>query len=347
MPKVSVIVPSFNLGKYIAQTIESVLNQTFQDFEIIITDDGSIDNSVSEIKKFKDERIKLFQLEKNSGFAYALNHSIPKSNGEYIALLSADDIFLPEKLQKQVDFLDNNPSIGAVFSLAELTNDKGVSITNKGILYQSIFNQPNRDRYRWLNHFFYYGNCLCHPSAVIRRSCIEDVGMYENNYLQLADFDMWVRLCMKYDIHIIEEKLVHFRIRDSEANASGNRPDARMRGDWEYYNILKLFFAIDNIDTCLKIFPELNDNYSNFIPHLIPFYVAMLSLKVDNAIYKLAALETLSNLLHLYPNELENMLGFTPIDFITLTGKYDLFGKETLRSRDKKWSAKFLRAVKL
>jgi glycosyltransferase involved in cell wall biosynthesis len=154
MPKVSVIIPSYNHEKYVREAIQSVLEQTYQDFEIVITDDGSRDRTVSIIKSFTDPRIKLFYFPKNRGAAVAVNHCIAEASGEFIALLNSDDAFVPKKLEKQVEFLDKNPKIGAVFSYAQFIDEDSKDITNTEHHYAKVFLQQNRSRFEWLNYFF-------------------------------------------------------------------------------------------------------------------------------------------------------------------------------------------------
>src|SRR5450631_4125746 len=115
MARVSVVIPSYNHGKYIAQCIESVLAQSFADLEVVITDDASTDDTVARIHAFRDPRVRLHTFPKNLGQCVALNASIRRSVGEYIAVLNSDDYFAPGKLERQVSFLDVNPEIGAVF----------------------------------------------------------------------------------------------------------------------------------------------------------------------------------------------------------------------------------------
>jgi len=123
MPKITVAIPSYNHEKYIAHAIRSVLEQTFQDFEIVITDDGSSDETLQVIREFTDPRIRIYCNEKNCGASAAMNNCIQQAKGEYIAILNSDDLFSPDKLEKQVDFLDKNPEIGAVFGYAQIIDD--------------------------------------------------------------------------------------------------------------------------------------------------------------------------------------------------------------------------------
>jgi glycosyltransferase involved in cell wall biosynthesis len=153
MPRVTVIIPSYNHEKFVGEAIQSVLNQTYQDFEIVITDDGSTDQSVSIIKSFTDPRIKLFCFDKNQGACVAGLKCRSEAKGEFIALLNSDDVFAPDKLEKQVRFLEQNPEIAAVFSYAQIIDEEGNDFSNDHV-YKQIFIQPNRTRFEWLNYFF-------------------------------------------------------------------------------------------------------------------------------------------------------------------------------------------------
>ena len=229
-PKVSIAIPSYNHGKYISETIESILNQTFQDFEIIITDDGSTDNTVEVIKSFKDDRIKLFVFEENQGACKALNNCIINSKGKYFAYISSDDVWENDKIEKQVKYLDENPSTPVVFTKVKIIDEESNQFTETDHYYYSIFEQENRPRSEWLNHFFYFGNIICHPSIMIKRSVYDEIGLYNERLVNMPDFDMWVRLSMKYNIHILDEKLTKFRVRKDEKNVSGDKPSNPYKG---------------------------------------------------------------------------------------------------------------------
>lgn len=325
MPKVSVIIPSYNHGKYIKETIQSVLDQTFQDFEIVITDDGSSDNTVEEIKKFDDKRIKLFVFSKNKGACAAANNCVNNSTGRYIAMLSSDDIFLPDKLEKQVDFLDSNPGIGVVFSRAQIIDEDGNNFKDPSHAYSSIFDKKNRSRYEWLNYFFYHGNCLCHPSALIRKKCYDKVGLYDERFASLPDLDFWVRVCMHFDIYIMPQKLIKFRVRHGEANASGNRPENHIRNRLEFKEILIKYLDIKTAEDFSNIFPDVK------IPQkinrkLIPFYIAQASLQSQWGFVNLFGIEVLYNIMNDEEAvKLLHRLGFSFSDLIKITGQYDVF----------------------
>ena len=124
MPKVSVVMPAYNYGRFLGEAIQSVLDQTFQDFELIVVDDGSTDNTKEVIGSFTDRRIK-YIYQQNRGVSTALNVGISASRGEYIALLDADDIWLPHNLEKGVEVLDEHAEVGFSYGQAYLMDIEG------------------------------------------------------------------------------------------------------------------------------------------------------------------------------------------------------------------------------
>jgi glycosyltransferase involved in cell wall biosynthesis len=337
MPRVSVIIPSYNHEKYVAEAIQSVLDQSYQDFEIVITDDGSNDNTVDVIKQFTDSRIKLFVFDKNLGASIATNHCIKNSTGEFVALLNSDDVWLPNKLEKQVQFLDKHPDIGAVFSYSEFI-DENSQLFIKEHFYTTIFQQPNRTRFEWLNYFFYRGNCLCHPSILIRKECYDTVGLYDPRYAQLPDFDFWIRLCQKYEIHIIVEKLIRFRLRDNEANASGQRPETLARHSVELCQIYKNFLSPTILENLSLIFPEVNQipefaEAKNFSRDTLAYFVAKLALTNQFKSVHYFGINVLFDLLNpsnLIDSEKIKYL-ITYKNLINITGELDPFSEQDQR----------------
>jgi glycosyltransferase involved in cell wall biosynthesis len=211
-PLVSVVIPSYNQGMYIEKAINSVLSQDFKDFELLISDDDSPDNSWDIIQRYNDPRIRIFQQQKNLGPVGNLVFLIKETSGKYVALLNSDDYWLPGKLGKQVEIMELDPKLGACFTWADLVDETGEAATGVDAQWGDVFKQPNRTQAEWLNHFFFHGNCICHPSVLIRRDVYNRLGFYNPALRQLPDFDMWIRLVRQYPIHIIQEKLVgHLR----------------------------------------------------------------------------------------------------------------------------------------
>lgn len=319
-PRVSVILTSFNHEKYLNEAIDSVLNQSFEDFELIIWDDASSDNSWEIIQSYHDLRIKTFRNSEQRRGIYGINKAISEiTSGEYIAIHHSDDVWELDKLKKQVDFLDARPEIGAVFTNALPIDEDSRLLQDKSHFYFSIFNQENKSRHLWLRHFFEKGNALCHPSVLIRRRCYDDCGQYRYGLAQLGDFDMWIRLCLKYEIHILPDKLIRFRVRDNEANASGNRPETRSRWNFEYYLLLSNFLKIDQTNDLFKVFPEAKKYCSD--GSCICYAIAMVMLEIRP--FHTTIQFALQILFDLINDQNQNSIFFSVNDFIKLTGELD------------------------
>lgn len=334
-PKVSVIIPIYNHGKFIGRAIQSILDQSFKDFEIVITNDGSNDNTLSEINKYKDPRIKLLCFDRNKGMGMAMNNCIRNSSGKYIASLNADDTCSSDRLSKQSKFLDDHKSIGAVFSYANIIDDNDKQI-NDHIFYKT-FRQKNRSRFEWLHRFFYEGNCLCHPSAMVRKKCYDDIGLYDGRFQQIQDLELWVRLCMKYDIHIIPEELSNFRIISGEANVSSNTPEKNNRFYWESIKVLYHFLKLEK-DELMLIFPEIKKRfYKTFDKQFLPYYLAMIALEIEDPRFRFYAINLLCDLIknEKIVDRLENLYNFNYSSFIKISGELDTFNILELDRRAK------------
>jgi glycosyltransferase involved in cell wall biosynthesis len=122
--RITVLMPVYNGEKYLREAIDSIFNQTFTDFEFLIVDDGSTDNSVEIINSYQNSRINLVKNDKNEGLVYTLNRGLSLAKGEYIARMDCDDISLPERLKKQIDFLDSNSEIAVVGTWIKVINEK-------------------------------------------------------------------------------------------------------------------------------------------------------------------------------------------------------------------------------
>ena len=219
-PKVSIILPNYNNEKYLKEAIESVLSQTYTNFELIIVDDASTDESLKIIKKFNDERIKVITSEINRHVAYASNLGIQNATGEYIAKIDSDDIWEKTKLEKQIEFMDKHKEYGVCFSKVNIIDEKS---ENANVKYQAIFDlfdqAKNQSQKEWLNFFLTKGNCLCNSSSVIRRSTFENIdGFFHLAYVGAEDYELWVRMVIRYPIYILDERLVRYRWEENSKN---------------------------------------------------------------------------------------------------------------------------------
>jgi len=247
---------SFNHEEYVRPAIESALEQSFHDLEVVVTDDGSTDGTADAIRSIVDPRVSLEVFSTNRGACLAKNACIRRSKGEYIANLNSDDLFLPGKLERQVRFLDTHPEVGAVFGYPLFIDETGRQLVDGETFYGNIFKTENRTRAQWLRHFFLRGNALCHPTVLIRRRCYDDVGYYDPALAQLPDLDMWVRLVKHFEIHLLQEPLIGFRVLRDNQNTSAPRPEVAVRLTWEWRKILDHYMALDE-QVMIDAFPEL------------------------------------------------------------------------------------------
>lgn len=329
MCKVTVILTSYNHAKYIRETIDSILNQTFKDFELIIWDDASTDESWEIIQSYKDERIKAFRNEESKRGIYGINKAISEvAQGEYIAIHHSDDIWEPTKLEKQVKFLDDNTEYGAVFTNAQAVNENSELFEDKSHFYYSVFDQSNRTRHEWLNYFFYQGNALCHPSVLIRQECYDVCGIYRYGMSQLGDFDMWIRLCMKYEIYILPEKLTKFRVRDNEANSSGITPENKICMMSDHFFVMKTYFEMTCVDEIIKIFPQLK-KIAHQDENVPEFLLAMVALEDETMNdVKLHGLSLLYDLMNDKTKAIavKKLYNFDYVKMPSITVQNDIFG---------------------
>ena len=254
-PTISVVIASYNHARFVQECLHSVLQQQGVELEVVVTDDGSSDDTAQQVLAIDDPRIRFEAFPANRGACIALNHGIARARGEFIAILNSDDSFEPGKLALQLAFLRANPDIGAVFGWPALMDERGQAFSDTQHKDFEVFHVANRDRFAWLRQFFDLGNCLCHPTVLLRRACYDAVGLYDARLAQVPDLDMWVRVAMRFGIHVLPQPLTRFRIRDGLQNASAARPDVVVRDARERRHVLRRFLALTPED-CAQVFPD-------------------------------------------------------------------------------------------
>ncbi|WP_235284146.1 glycosyltransferase [Methanosarcina sp. 1.H.A.2.2] len=204
---VSVVMSAYNSEKFISDSISSILNQTYDDWELVIINDASSDNTLEIINQFseKDLRIKVIDNEKNIGLTISLNVGIKNSNGEFVARLDSDDLAEPSRLEKQINYLHNHPDVGLVGSGAYLINSFG----NK-IGFMNVMSQPD-----FVNKFMNNLNPFIHSSIMVRRKALDDVGSYREKFRYSQDYDLILRLSDKYKLSNIAQPLIRWRVSDN------------------------------------------------------------------------------------------------------------------------------------
>lgn len=201
-PKVSVIIPTKNRDHYVSFAIKSVLGQTFKDFELIVCDAASTDNTEEVVGKFDDERIRYIREDIDRGVSASRNIGIRNSRGTFVAFLDDDDLWMPSKLEKQLGLIEKSPSVGAVTAGCWVINQRGSIVrfeipSVKGKIFPAILRR----------------NCVGNCSMVLaRKECLEKVGMFDESLHAVEDYDLWIRLAKYYEFECAKEYLVLGRI---------------------------------------------------------------------------------------------------------------------------------------
>ncbi|HWY11544.1 MAG TPA: glycosyltransferase, partial [Bacteroidia bacterium] len=217
LPLISVVLPVYNGEGYLRESVDSILNQTFSDFEFIILNDGSTDRSEDVILSYKDPRIK-YHKHLNCGLAATLNKGIDLAKGKYIARQDQDDISLPERLQKQIDFMESNPTVALLGTNAEIINEKSQS------LQRFLNHAANSDI---LKFDLLFDNPFVHSSIMFRKAVIEISGNYMVSKEFFEDHNLWSRMARQAPIANLPDCLVKYR--EVSTSISRTIDDYKMR----------------------------------------------------------------------------------------------------------------------
>jgi glycosyltransferase involved in cell wall biosynthesis len=220
LPKITVLMPVFNGGRFLREAVESILRQTFGDFEFLIVNDGSYDDTADILKEYRDPRIRVVHNEENLGLVASLNRGIDLAGGEYVARMDCDDISLPVRLARQVEYLDAKPSCAVVAVMVKMIDEDGIECGD-------WVDDRRTPSFAKICRFLPKANCIAHPGVMIRKSVLTG---YRYNKSQCAseDYDLWLRMCADgLVIDKIAEPLLRYRINPGSVTSESNkkRPD--------------------------------------------------------------------------------------------------------------------------
>lgn len=254
-PLISVLLPVYNCEKYVFEAISSILNQTYSNFELIIIDDCSTDTTLQICKSFKDERIIRIEKEKNSGYTSSLNYGIGIAKGKYIARMDGDDVSLPTRFEKQVDFMEANGDVvvcGSSFSIIE---------TDKLFILPE-FNEDIKVR-------LLYENCIGHPTVMLRKNTLEKHAILYNPEMEPAeDYALWVQLLAFGKLHNLKECLLKYRVHESQVSNLRNerQMESARQTKLELLSYIKSTISKEDQNVYLKaINPEEKLNFKEFL----------------------------------------------------------------------------------
>lgn len=204
MPVISVLMSVYNGEKFLAESIRSILNQTIDDFEFIIVDDGSVDKTLLILKDFSvaDSRIKIISNRVNEGLTKSLNTGLAVCVGKYVARQDADDISMPNRLEKQISFMDLNNGMALIGSCGFFVDDSGRVVRDKNLPIS----------YPEIKRKLLFNNQFIHSSLMIRREILQKEGGYNDSFFKSQDYELVLRLAAKYPVANLPDKLVKHRL---------------------------------------------------------------------------------------------------------------------------------------
>lgn len=235
IPKVTVICRTYNQEEYIAPAISSVLGQSFTDWEMIVINDCSTDKTEEQVMQFKDDRIKYLRTEKNIGPICAFNLALKHARGEYISVLDGDDMYMPNKLELQTSFLDENLDYGAIFSYLTTIDETGREIY--GYPITALINSPAGSREQMFKKMWDCYNFLAFPSEMCRKALLDPLSQH---LLYIADGENHMKMLMKSKIKVLEIPLINYRI--AKEKSISQQPNSHLAMLYEQYHFRNLFF---------------------------------------------------------------------------------------------------------
>ena len=274
MPTVSVIIHTYNNEKFIAETVESVLNQTYKDYEIVVVDDGSVDGTRVALKPYM-QKIR-YHYKENGGIASAKNAGISLSETEFVAFLDHDDLWVPDKLQLQMEHFNENPQIGLVYAKYTSFRD-GKELRTK----------PEKGYSGWIFKELLSKSFIQTSTVVVKRECLDAVGPYDETFFLGDEYDMFLRIARKFQCGFVDKGLTRYRVHDT--NASNN----------------DFLFDNENLGVYKKIYNSFT-NLDGVEKKILRKRIARYSMKVAEGLYSQGKLEESKE----YQKEANNFLPF-------------------------------------
>jgi len=274
MPTVSVIIHTYNNEKFIGETIESVLNQTYKDYEIIVVDDGSVDGTRDALLPYM-QKIR-YHYKENGGIASAKNAGIRLSKAEFIAFLDHDDLWVPDKLKLQMECFNENPHAGLVYAkYTSFRDDK------------ELRTKPEKGYSGWIFKELLAKSFIQTSTVMVKRECLDTVGPYDETFVLGDEYDMFLRISKKFQCGFVDKGLTRYRVHDT--NASKN----------------DFLFDKENLGVYKKIYNNFTDLYGEE-KKILRKRIASYSIKVAEGLYSQGKLEESKK----YQKEAYNYLPF-------------------------------------
>lgn len=270
-PKISILCPAFNHEKYVNYFIESVLKQTEQNFELVIIDDCSSDNTVLEILKYTDQRIKLIKHNYNRGINATLSELIQLAKSDIISVIASDDILYENYVEETLKIFEENQEISVVYVSLQMINMK-----NEVLYGTEIKMNTNFSREELLRNLFLVGNVLPSPGMSFKKSIVEHILPLPYGLIQYSDYKLHIDFLLKNNIKTTDKFLIKYRITDN--SASSRSDNVVKREILETNMMMESFLRIDNVDFFKSIFKGECEKFGEPILQTIPYFLARIAL---------------------------------------------------------------------
>lgn len=330
---VSILCPSYNHERFVGFFINSLLQQTNPNWELIIVDDCSTDNNVAEIKKFSDKRIKLIQNPFNMGINCGLNKAFEISSGQYISFCASDDMLCSDYVQNVFDLFEQNPDKSLLYcDLQIIDND------NKPL--ERCFYNPCESRYKVLHKLFMCGNWPLSPGMVAKRDLFEKIMPLDIPLSMYQDYKMHIDLLLLSDFMVMSKKSVLYRKATDQSGLSGSNEVNPIRQQLEENLLMDSFLKIKDPVVLRKIFNEELINYETIDKRTIPFVLGMLAMKSSERFKRVWGFNQISKFINSQDNYtlVHKVYGFSYKDFLGLAR---LVGEDLMTQKYRKYKKLF------
>jgi len=311
-PVVSVVIPSYQHRAFVRRAVESTLEQSFRDLEVIVVDDASTDGTADEVERIADPRLRLYRQTENRA-EHVRNKAIRLARGRYIAFQNSDDEWHETKLEKQLALLEAKQNAAACFTAVDLIDERSHPCKKTWMDGAFFEGRTARSADDWLRVLFSH-NELCISSAVVRRSVLEQVGLFRENLVQLSDMDMWIRMASVGDLEVLPERLTRMRILGGR-NLSAPSSSAGNRMVWEQSELLGNFICPPLVGRLEGLFPEAGIDKEDTRPVRLARFALLCMTRGTS--YRLFANRVLTDLMH---------------DSAAATGLRNVFGSRLIKA---------------
>ena len=274
--KFSILCPAYNHTKYVVDYIQSLLNQTYSNFELIIVDDCSTDNTVDIIKTFEDERIKLIEKPFNKGINDSLNMAFENASGDYYIFLASDDMAFPDFLESIVDVINKNPDKGVIYpalKVIDLDDDYPIAIKKRSEYIKCEQNSSCN----LLRRMFYKSNSLISPGMVVKYELLRNLMPLDISIVNFQDYQIHINLLLQAEPFMMSEAKILYRYNRNGTSLSSVNASTALRENFETFSLMDTYLKINNLDFLKKVFP---DSANEFVDEkFIPFYLGKEALK--------------------------------------------------------------------